>query len=62
MSSIQFTGLADGPECDLDARTRDLISSTVVTRPNPSSKTGGDSRDGLVGLTGQVGVNPSGWQ
>ena len=46
--SVQFAGLADGPERDLDSRARDLIASTVVARPHPSSKTGGESCNGLV--------------
>ena len=36
--SNQFDGLGDGSECRSDLASSDLLSSAVVTRPDPSSK------------------------
>jgi len=58
-SEVHLVGLANGPDCDLDSSTRDLMASTIVSALNPSSKTGDRLYSGKEIFAEEIGVNPA---
>ena len=53
---VQFTHLADGTKRDRNGLNCDLIVSSVITFPDPCSKTGDDADDSLERSFLQIGV------